>query len=100
MEGAFIRTIVALTLALLLAAGALILWLRTRRITAFLQLIGAGGILIVGMAHLAETAQLLPFMGWGRPDSLGHYVDLAGAIVGGTVFPGGYLAHALTARRA
>ncbi len=100
MEGALLKTVVALMLALLLTAGALILWLRARRITALLQLIGAGGLLIVGIAHLAEAAQLFTFMGWGRPDSVGHYLDLAGAIVGGSLFPCGYLAHALTSRRA
>ncbi len=99
MGGAFLRMFVVLTLALILTAGALILWLRARRITALLQLIGAAGILVVAVAHLAETAHFLSFMGWGRPDTVGHYLDLAGAIVGGTLFPGGYVAHALTSRR-
>ncbi len=99
MDAAFSRTLVALTLALVLTAGALILWLRARRIPALLQLIGAAGLLLVAVAHLAEVGHLLPFMGWGRPDSVGHHLDLAGAIVGGTLCPAGYLAHALTSRR-
>ncbi len=99
MESVLARTIVPLTLALVLTAGALLLWLRTGQITALLQLIGAGGLLLVACAHVAEGAHLFPSMGWGRPDTAGHYLDLAGAIVGATFFPGGYLAYALRKRR-
>ncbi len=93
------RLLVALALALALVAGALILWLRTRRVTAAVQLLGAAGILLVVLTHLAEAERLLPFMGWGRPGTAGHYLDLVSAVVGATLFPGGYLAHAATARR-
>ncbi len=100
MEAAFLRTLLALALALVLTAGALVLWLRTRRVTALAQFLGAAGILLVALAHLAEFTHLLPFMGWGRPDSAGHYLDLASAFAGATLFPVGYLAHALKARGA
>ncbi len=100
METAFLRTLLALALALVLTAGALVLWFRTRRVTAMVQLLGAAGILVVALAHLAEVAHLLPFMGWGRPDSAGHYLDLVSAVAGATLFPVGYLAQALRTRGA
>jgi hypothetical protein len=35
-------------------------------------------------------------MRWGAADSIGHYVDLASAILGLCLFPIGYLFHALS----
>ncbi len=94
-----LRILVALILALVLVAGALILWIRSRRISALVQLVGAGALLLVALTHLAESAHVLSFMGWGRPDTVGHYLDLASAAVGAVLFPGGYLAHALVSQR-
>jgi MFS family permease len=36
---------------------------------------------------IAETYQLLPAMGWGLPNSPGHYLDLVSAVLGGTLLP-------------
>jgi hypothetical protein len=38
--------------------------------------------LIVVLTHVAERGQLLPAMGWGLPNSPGHYLDLTGAVCG------------------
>ena len=35
---------------------------------------------------------------WGAPDVIGHYVDFWSAVLGLTMFPAGYLCHALTKR--
>jgi hypothetical protein len=32
--------------------------------------------------HVAESMHWLPAMGWGLPDSPGHYVDLFSAVTG------------------
>ena len=32
--------------------------------------------------HVAEELQVFPDMGWGLPDSPGHYLDLVSAVVG------------------
>jgi hypothetical protein len=44
----------------------------------------AGGFcwLVVALTHVAEHWHLLPGMGWGLPDSPGHYLDLVSAICG------------------
>ena len=44
----------------------------------------AGGICwsIVVLTHVAERFRLVPGMGWGRPNSPGHYLDLISAVGG------------------
>ena len=84
----------------LLFLGAVVLFLREKSGSSLIQLVGAGGLLVVVAAHLSEALQLFPWMQWGLPHSLGHYVDLWSAVVGLTLFPVGYLSHALTLRRA
>jgi hypothetical protein len=34
------------------------------------------------LTHVAERLRILPGMGWGLPNSPGHYLDLMSAIVG------------------
>ena len=59
---------------------------------SLVQLLGALCLMIVVFAHVAEAFSLLPRMGWGLPDSAGHYVDLVSAIAGLILFPIGILA--------
>ncbi len=47
-----------------------------------LALAGCGCLAIVALTHLAEHWRLLQSMGWGLPNSAGHYLDLASAIAG------------------
>ena len=42
------------------------------------------------------THDLFAWMRWGDEHSAGHYLDLVSAVLGGTLFPVGYLLHALT----
>jgi len=62
-----------------------------------LQLVGAAGLVIVVLSHLCEGLGVLPWMGWGLEHSVGHYVDLAGALLAAVLFPVGYLLSALHA---
>jgi len=63
-----------------------------------LQLIGAGGLVVVVLAHVAETLELFPEMGWGLPTSPGHYLDLVSAILGCALLPLGFLGNAIVRR--
>jgi len=63
---------------------------------ALLQLLGAACLVAVVLTHLCEAFDLFPWMGWGLPDSVGHYLDLGSAVLGFTLFPIGYLWHAFT----
>jgi hypothetical protein len=65
---------------------------------SLVQLLGALWLMIVVFAHVAEAFSLFPWMGWGLPNSAGHYVDLVSAITGLILFPIGYLARSLARR--
>ena len=74
-------------------------WGKERSTWSFFQLLGAGFWIVVVFAHIAETFHLLPEMGWGLPNSTGHYLDLISALAGLILFPAGYFARRLTKRR-
>ena len=74
-------------LALLAVAGALFGFTayrhsRTKPVVSLLQLAGAGLWIVVALAHICEALALFPMMGWGREDSIGHYLDLSSALLG------------------
>ena len=45
-------------------------------------LIGVGLLVVSGLTHVAEAYHFLLWMGWGSPDTLGHYLALASAVSG------------------
>ena len=47
--------------------------------------------LVVVLAHVAERWRLWPGMGWGLPNSPGHYLDLASAIAGAVLLLAAFL---------
>ncbi len=51
-------------------------------VSRLLELFGLACLVMVVLAHIAERLHVLPSMGWGLPDSPGHYLDLASAILG------------------
>jgi hypothetical protein len=55
---------------------------------------------VVVFTHVCEAFHVFPWMGWGLKHSVGHYLDLAAAVLGFTLFPAGYLFDALTRRSA
>jgi hypothetical protein len=89
------RALIGLIPAGTLLAGSGVLFFREKTRWPFLQLVGAGCLMVVILAHVAEALRLFPSMGWGLEHSVGHYVDLWSAIFGLTLFPVGYLFHAL-----
>jgi hypothetical protein len=59
-----------------------------------LLLSSAGAFLIVVvLTHVAERFGILSGMGWGLPDSPGHYLDLASALSGIGLLVAAGLAH-------
>ena len=67
---------------------------------SFLQLLGAGCLMVVVLAHICEALHLFPWMRWGSEHSVGHYLDLWSAVLGFTLFPVGYLLHAVMKQQA
>ena len=47
-----------------------------------LTTLGIGFLIVVALTHVAEHWHLFPEMGWGLPNSPGHYLDLVSAILG------------------
>jgi len=62
-----------------------------RKWARLLLLAGSGCLLVVVLTHVAERWDFLPGMGWGQPDSPGHYLDLFSAIVGIALLVAGYV---------
>jgi hypothetical protein len=48
----------------------------------WLLVFGFGCLAVVVLTHIAEKLSLFPAMGWGLPDSPGHYLDLTSAVLG------------------
>ena len=42
---------------------------------------------VVILMHVAESFHIFPSMGWGQPDSVGHYLDLTSAVLGFILIP-------------
>jgi hypothetical protein len=63
------------------------------------QLFGSACLVIVVLTHVAEAFHLFPAMGWGQPDSAGHYVDLVSAILGCILLPLGIVGNVLMRHR-
>ncbi len=84
----------------LLFCRSILLFFREKVASSFLQLFGAGCLVVVVLTHVCEALHLFPRMHWGLKHSVGHYLDFWSAVLGLTLFPIGYLLHALTTRRA
>lgn len=48
----------------------------------WLLLFGFVCLAIVVLTHVAEMLNVFPGMGWGLPNSPGHYLDLVSAVLG------------------
>jgi len=96
MNSTLLKALIAFLPAGALLSGSAVLFLRGKSLSCFLQLVGAACLVVVVLAHVSEGLQLFPWMHWGAKHSVGHYLDFVSAVFGLTLFPAGYLLHALT----
>jgi hypothetical protein len=96
INATLVKALVALVPASMLFSGSAALFLRGKTVPSFLQLLGAGCLVVVILTHVSEALHLFPWMHWGDEHSIGHYLDFSSAVLGLTLFPIGYLLHALT----
>ena len=61
-------------------------WRRSHTFSTLLRVIAAVCLLVVVLTHVAEARGWFRTMRWGQPDSAGHYVDLASAILAASLF--------------
>ena len=53
--------------------------------------LGFACLAVVVLSHVAEKLHLFPGMGWGLPNSPGHYLDFTSAVLGGTLLVAGIM---------
>ena len=97
MSATLLKALVALVPTCMLFSGSVVLFFRGKTLCSLLQLLGAGCLVVVVLTHVSEALHLFPFMQWGSPRSVGHYLDFWSALLGLTLFPVGYLLHTLRA---
>jgi hypothetical protein len=64
-----------------------------------LLLLGFVCLTIMVFTHVAENLYLVPSMGWGLPDSPGHYLDFVSAVLGCALLIAGMIWISFDARR-
>ena len=96
MNVTLLKALIALIPAGVLFSGSAVLFSKGKSVHSLLQLLGAACLVLVVLAHIFEGVQLFPWMHWGEERSIGHYLDFGCAVLGLTLFPLGYLLHALT----
>jgi len=86
MSGTLIKSFVALAPSSMLLVGSVVLLSKTKNVGSLLQVLGAGCLNLVILAHIAEALHWFAFMHWGQEHSIGHYLDLTSAILGIALF--------------
>ncbi|MGA8699719.1 MAG: hypothetical protein WB689_39010 [Xanthobacteraceae bacterium] len=64
-----------------------------------LLLLGIVCLAIVVFTHVAEEFHMLPGMGWGLPNSPGHYLDFTSAVLACALLIAGMIWISVNARR-
>jgi len=99
MNVILLKALIAFVPVCILFARSLISFLHGKAVGSFLQLLGAGCLVVVVLTHISEALALLPFMHWGLPHSMGHDLDLWCVVLGLTLCPLGYLCTRLTGKQ-
>lgn len=65
MNPTLLKALVTLVPAFMIFSGSLILFFRGKIVSSFLQLLGAGCLVVVVVTHVCEAFHLFPSMHWG-----------------------------------
>ena len=66
--------------------------LMTRRgVSSVLLALGCGSFAVMALTHVFEAYSLLPRLGWGKPHTVGHFIDLITALLGITLVGASFL---------
>ena len=98
MNVTLLKALIVSVSVVMLILGAATAFIKTKTAYSFLQLVGSGCLVLMVLSHVCEALHLLPMLGWGLKDSLGHYIDLWSALLGLTLFSAGYLLQAFNNR--
>ena len=100
MNATLLKALVALVTVGMLLAWSAAVFFRGKALCSLLQLLGAACLVVVALTHVFEALHLFPWMQWGSPHSVGHYLDFGSAVLGLTLFSVGYLCRAFSKRHA
>lgn len=98
MNATLLKALIALVVISIRFSWSAALFVKGKSMFSFLQVFGAGCLIVVVFTHVFEALYLFPFMQWGSPHSVGHYLDLTSAILGLVLFPLGLLVQTATKR--
>ena len=76
------KALLALVVTTIAFGAAAILYHKRRDTAAVLFVLGTAFLIVVTLTHVFEAFGLLLAFRWGRPDSVGHYIDLGAALLG------------------
>ena len=65
MNATLLRGLVALVPACVLLSGSIVLFSKGKTVGSFLQLLGAGSLMVVVFCHISEGLYLFPRINWG-----------------------------------
>ena len=89
MTHTLLNTLVAMVPTGMTFLASAIMFVREKRLWSVLQLLGTTGAVVVALTHFCEALHIFPSMHWGQERSVGHYLDLSGALLGIILVPGG-----------
>lgn len=85
MSASAVKGLLALVAAcVFLGVCVALLWTR-RGVSSTLQALGIGCFGVMALTHVFENFSILPELGWGRPHTVGHFIDLVAALLGVTL---------------
>ena len=91
MSASALKGLLALVAACVFLGVCVVLFLTRRGLSSTLQALGIGCFGVMALTHVFEKFSILPDLGWGRPHSVGHFIDLAAALLGVTLVTTGFL---------
>ena len=81
---AVLKGLLALAAACVFLGVSVSLLLTRRGLGSVLQAMGLGCFGVMALTHVFEAFSILPALGWGKPHSVGHFIDLVAAVLGVT----------------
>jgi hypothetical protein len=80
-----VKSVLAFAAAVGLFVGSALVYHHRRSTGSALLLLATLCFIVAALTHVFEALGILSGFGWGRPDTLGHYIDLTAAMLGLTL---------------
>lgn len=91
MSVSVLKGLLALAAACVFFCVCVARFLTRRGLSSALQALGIGCFGIMALTHVFERFSIFPEFGWGRPHSVGHFIDLVAALLGVTLMTTSFL---------